>query len=320
MTLNDAIVRFSNEKVFGEKAEEASTNALNLLLTFFGGNKLIADIGTSELIEYRNWRAAQTTRYGKPPAPRTVNIGIEVFRRMIRYADDMWTDERVTIATGPTRKWGRIMLTTPKGRVRELQGDEQERLFKALRADYHPIVDFALLSGLRRTALLLRWSQIDLEHGKLSYARKSHRPDDYGLLPITGRMRELIEGQVGNDPEFVWTYVRRKQRSDRPDKRSPITYAGFGMAMKRAVRIAGLKDWRMIHDLRHTAASRIARSSRDIKAVQEILGHADIASTMVYVHLTQDHIRQAMETNPHTSPHKSPTSAARVAAAADSEL
>ncbi len=48
------------------------------------------------------------------------------------------------------------------------------------------------------------------------------------------------------------------------------------------------------HDLRHTSATRILRKS-NLRVVQQLLGHSDIATTTKYAHAVDDDIRNAME-------------------------
>ncbi|MGQ3673118.1 tyrosine-type recombinase/integrase [Xanthobacter sp. TB0136] len=76
-------------------------------------------------------------------------------------------------------------------------------------------------------------------------------------------------------------------------QRYPITYAGFGTRFSRTVAKAGLNDLR-IHDLRHTGATRTLRASKNLKAVQEMLGHTDIKTTMRYAHAMKDDVAEAM--------------------------
>src|SRR5262249_22332816 len=56
---------------------------------------------------------------------------------------------------------------------------------------------------------------------------------------------------------------------------------------------AGVADFR-IHDLRHTGATRTLRASKNLRAVKEMLGHADIKTTMRYAHVLVDDVAEAM--------------------------
>lgn len=57
---------------------------------------------------------------------------------------------------------------------------------------------------------------------------------------------------------------------------------------------AGIANLR-IHDLRHTAVTRLMRAKGNLKLVQQLLRHGGIASTSRYAHVTQDDLRLAME-------------------------
>ena len=137
-------------------------------------------------------------------------------------------------------------------------------------------------------------------------------------------MKTILERQKGYHPEWVFTYVAKRARVYLRDTkqtlqrekgdRHPITYHGLGSTLSRAVKQAGLKDWRLLHDLRHTAATRTLRSSGNIVAVQHMLAHKDLGSTGIYAHAMSDDVRNAMDS---VSPVKVPTLEAREATPAD---
>jgi len=60
-----------------------------------------------------------------------------------------------------------------------------------------------------------------------------------------------------------------------------------------AMRIAGLRDFRF-HDLRHTFASRLIQREVPLKAVQDLLGHADLRMRLRYAHLAQEDLASAV--------------------------
>jgi site-specific recombinase XerD len=61
----------------------------------------------------------------------------------------------------------------------------------------------------------------------------------------------------------------------------------------KVCRKAGIVDFRF-HDLRHTFASHLVMKGVSLKAVQELLGHADLTMTMRYAHLSKAHLQEAV--------------------------
>ncbi len=63
-------------------------------------------------------------------------------------------------------------------------------------------------------------------------------------------------------------------------------------AVHRAAALAGVEDLAP-HGLRHTAATHLVNGGSDLRSVQEILGHASLATTQRYTHVTADRLRSA---------------------------
>jgi len=70
-------------------------------------------------------------------------------------------------------------------------------------------------------------------------------------------------------------------------RRHHIDPTGFGRAVKQAVRKAGISKRATAHTFRHSFATRLLERGRDIRTVQELLGHQDVRTTQIYTHVLQ---------------------------------
>ncbi len=169
-------------------------------------------------------------------------------------------------------------------RVRYLTTVEIECLLELASDVFRPILLCALHSGMRRGEILnLKWSDVDLRSRLITVrSAKSGKqrkiPIDDTLFSALSKLSSRFGG------EFVFP--------------SPIKpgapYRDIHHTWGRLVRKAGITDVRF-HDLRHTFASHLVMAGVDIRTVQELLGHATLAMTERYAHLSPDHSSRAIQ-------------------------
>ena len=76
----------------------------------------------------------------------------------------------------------------------------------------------------------------------------------------------------------------------------PLTRVGAWGVVKRCAKSAGIDKRVTPHTLRHTFATHLLEGGADLRAVQEMLGHADLATTQIYTHVDRDYLLKMHKT------------------------
>ena len=77
---------------------------------------------------------------------------------------------------------------------------------------------------------------------------------------------------------------------------SPLTRVGAWGVVKQCAERASIKKRVTPHTLRHTFATHLLEGGADLRAVQEMLGHADLSTTQIYTHVDRDYLRKVHKT------------------------
>jgi integrase len=198
------------------------------------------------------------------------------------------------------------MLKEPKERIREASQGEEQAFMRAIRGDYAPALRFAILTGCRRMEIVdLTWSNVDFFAIIITVIGKGNKTR---MIPMTKAVYDLLWDEKRHHPTAMFSYEVRRTRKKLGlvrGSRRPITKEGFKTEWRRTLVRAGIKNFRF-NDTRHTAATRTLRAG-NLKVVQQMLGHEDIATTAKYAHAMMDDMRAAMEAAMHTEIHTNTT-------------
>lgn len=150
------------------------------------------------------------------------------------------------------------------------------------------MLELLYAAGLRVSELVnLKLRDINLEAG---YVRVYGKGSKERVVPIGLHAKRKIEyylksarGILLKNIASPYLFVARAGK--------PMTRQGFWKLLKRYALQAGLKRKITPHSLRHSFASHLLEGGADLRAVQIMLGHVDIATTQIYTHVTRDHLK-----------------------------
>jgi integrase len=248
------------------------------------------------------WRRGHTRHDGKLIGASTVNDTTEQLRKIFIRCKT-WG---VRFDREPV--WRYHLLPEPQERVRELVGDEYERLQAAMRDDYAPLFRFAHATGFRlKECVGLRWDEVDFGNRQITKLGKGGRRI---TTPITTTIREIVWPLRGHHPDYVFTYVAEhsinKTIKGKPyrfvaGQHYPMTVPGVAAAWHRLRKRAGVTGFRF-HDFRHDFGTKILRATGNLKLTQKAMNHRDIKSTLRYAHVLDEDVADAIESRLRTNP------------------
>ena len=270
------------------KTVEAYRRDLKQFAAFTGSSPATA--GTDELERY----VAQLRADGLAPA--TVARRIAALRSFYRHLLLLGTrDDNPAAELAPPRRQRKLPRTLSPGEAERLVEAAAGTTPRALRDS--AIVELLYGAGLRVSELTaLDRGSVDLDARLLRCTGKGGKER---VVPIGRQATEALRRYQARGRPYL-------DRRHRPElflnaKGGPLTRAGVFLILRKIAAKAGLEPERVHpHLLRHSFATHLLEGGADLRSVQEMLGHADLATTELYTHVSDRRRREMyFQAHPH---------------------
>jgi len=190
------------------------------------------------------------------------------------------------------RTWKRLPKFLTVAEVEQLLAAPEERTPRGLRDA--AMLEVLYATGLRVSELVnLKVSDVQLEAGYLRCLGKGSKER---VVPLGRKATAALEA-----------YLRRGRPALVRKKSSPhlfltrlgqkMTRHNFRRLLGERGRAAGIRTHLSPHTLRHSFATHLLERGADLRAVQLLLGHADISTTQIYTHVAQERLKQIYRTH-----------------------
>jgi len=267
---------------------------LTRLVDFTGDDLKVSDISSELIRKWRLWLNRLGTNVSDELQKSTQNYHLIALRSFLKFC------AKRDIATLPADKVE--LARTTRNQVTFLNEDELSRLFEQ--------PDISRLAGLRDKAILELLFSSGLRVSELVALDRDH---------INLKRREfMVRGKGQKDrPIFIsaesamWLqrYLDEREDNTRPlfirfaGKKSVDLSGNFHRLTARSIQrlvanyalLAGITKHVSPHTLRHSFATDLLMNGADLRSVQAMLGHSNIATTQIYTHVTDPHLKSIHE-------------------------
>lgn len=264
---------------------------LQRLIDFAGEELKVSEIDLTLIRQWRIWLNRLGGRNNPQLCKATQNYHLIALRNLLKYLA-----QRDVKALNHAQ----IELATVKRRqVTFLDLEEVERLMDTCQTDHtvglrdRTILELLFSSGLRVSELIsLNRDQINLKRREFMVRGKGQKDR---LVFISNEaalwLERYLDKRTDNSPPlFINTSAHRKSVSQ-DSHHLRLTARSIQRIVQKAALKAGLTKKVTPHTLRHSFATNLLSNGADLRSIQVMLGHANIATTQIYTHTTDPHLK-----------------------------
>lgn len=243
------------------------------------GLKAWKKVGRTHVV---NFLGAEKKRGLDAPSLARRLVAIKLFHRFL--VRERHLEEDITSVLETPRLWKKL--------PHFLSREEMERLLKA--------PDPRKPSGIRDRAILECLYATGIRVSEITGLQTANLHLDNAFLKVSGKGGKERVVPVGKKAlEAMGKYLERVRPSLNPRTGHVfLGRSGRGLTrqylwqiIRRYAKLAGISKTITPHTFRHSFATHLLEGGADLRVVQEFLGHADIATTQIYTHVSRDHLK-----------------------------
>jgi len=248
----------------------------HLLFLQSQGVASLGSVEESHLIMYLGWLRRASA------APSTVMRKLSSLRSFYRHLlreELIPADPTANLPSAPLRR--RLPSVLSIEEVTRLLRQPDRKTERGLRD--RAMLELVYAAGLRVSELVgLARGDINLELGLLRCVGKGSKER---IVPVGKPALEAVRAYLA---------VRRDAAPALflGNRGRPLTRVSFWRIVRRCARQAGIRQTITPHTFRHSYATHMLDGGADLRAIQELLGHANIATTQIYTHVSADRLRE----------------------------
>lgn len=208
-------------------------------------------------------------------------VALKTFYRFLRL-EERSSPEAVTLLSSPVL-WERVPQVLSPEQVDQLLAAPSEG--DRFRLRDRAILETLYATGCRASEVVdLRTEDLHLDS---AFCRCTGKGNKQRIVPLGTRAIEALRAYLGvgrDESSPPWVFVSRGAKQ--------LSREMLWVIVKKYVRRTGLPTKASPHTLRHSFATHLLSGGADLRAVQELLGHASIATTQIYTHVDRDRLKK----------------------------
>jgi site-specific recombinase XerD len=260
-------------------------------LSDFAGDIKLTDIDVELIRKWRLWLNRLGTNSSDELSKVTQNYHLIALRSFLRYCA-----KRGLPCLAPDKI---ELARTKRPQVTFLTPDELERLAAQPKTEAlnglrdRAIIELLFSSGLRVSELVgLDRDHINLERREFMVRGKGQKDRPIFISPEAADwISKYIEKRQDNARPLFIRYSGTKQ-ADNSGNFQRLTARSIQRMVARYALLAGITKHVSPHTLRHSFATDLLMNGADLRSVQAMLGHSNIATTQIYTHVTDPHLKE----------------------------